>query len=669
MTSNRALKRLTAYLQTRISLIFALLLVGITVLINGYWFFILEPQLHSKAVDRTGTIAQVQAHLFAKMPASATAQQLHDEFQRIVNDILLLQDSNTGTPFIRRVEVEIDYDVMRLEPGSLDLSGGDAACPLCFIDEVPLYSADSKELYGIARFYSDSGFFQSMKEEVRQQLFMASVGLLLLLIFVWWITALMIKPLRSLSDCLQRYTEGDNLGHLPPLQGIVGEEIHMIKRALDARFDKIEEYTHALRDSEALNRSVIEHAPLGIATVTPEGFPILTNAALHRILGYSAEELASMPFTQFTHPDDVERDWNQYQALLNREIDSYQMEKRYIHKSGSVVWGNLTVSLIFDKAHKPKFSVAMLEDVGLRKQMEENLQLANQELEKRVTERTADLQALNMELQKSLDELRKAKRQLVESEKMASLGMLVAGVAHEINTPVGVGVTTASYLQDMIHLYTEKYQQDQLTRQDFEDFLKKADEAGAMILTNLQRAAALVSGFKQIAVDRGDEECRLFNLNAYLHDTLHSLSPHFKNKPHQITVDCPSSLAIYSHPGTYSQIFANLVMNSLIHAFPKGATGYMQFHVEKQEKQLVLKYQDDGCGINSEDLAKIFEPFFTTRRGAGGTGLGLHIVYNLVTQKLGGTIQCDSKPGQGTLFTIQLPLTQKENFVTVGQCL
>ncbi len=266
----------------------------------------------------------------------------------------------------------------------------------------------------------------------------------------------------------------------------------------------------------------------------------------------------------------------------------------------------------------------------------------------------------NMELKETMENLRQAQGQLVESEKMASLGGLVAGIAHEINTPVGIGVTAASLLEDKTRLFLTLYQQGQMKRSDLEKFLDISTQSSQMILSNLNRASELIHSFKQVAVDRSSEEKRIFSITEYLDEILLSLRPKLKKTAHKITIDCPADLKPNSYPGAFAQIITNLVLNSLIHAYDKEEQGQLTLEIKTVGDELHLRYSDDGRGIKKEHLGQIFDPFFTTKRGQGGSGLGMHLVYNLVTQKLRGSIKCDSVPGAGTTFYIRIPLTLRD---------
>lgn len=254
------------------------------------------------------------------------------------------------------------------------------------------------------------------------------------------------------------------------------------------------------------------------------------------------------------------------------------------------------------------------------------------------------------------EKLRLYQKKLVETEKMASLGGLVAGVAHEINTPVGAAVTVASSLDERTRECRELFQSNQIKRSDLQKYFETATGSASILLTSLRQASELIKSFKQVAVDQSCEEKRTFHLKQCIDDVLLSLKPKLRQGDYALKIDCPEDLEINSYPGALSQIFTNLVMNSLSHAFEESARGEIAIGVQRDSETLHIRYSDDGCGMEPETLQRIFEPFFTTRRGRGGSGLGMHIVYNVVSQTLGGTIECRSVPGQGSTFTLRLPL-------------
>ena len=278
----------------------------------------------------------------------------------------------------------------------------------------------------------------------------------------------------------------------------------------------------------------------------------------------------------------------------------------------------------------------------------------------RLRELTRQLQQSNQELLSAFENLKATQRQLIESEKMAALGGLVAGVAHEINTPIGIGVTAASTLVDESTLFFKAIEAGQIKRSVLQNYVSVARESSELILRNLSRAAELVQSFKQVAVDQTNLEQRKFLLKAYLTEVIRSLGPQLKQTGHRVEVEGDDQIKLNSYPGAFSQVVTNLVMNSIKHGYPHGDQGQMWFEVRQEAGQAIVEYTDDGCGITPENLGKIFEPFFTTARRGGGTGLGLHITYNLVTQKLGGTIRCESEVGQYTKFIIGLPIEARK---------
>ncbi|WP_028537015.1 sensor histidine kinase [Paludibacterium yongneupense] len=247
-------------------------------------------------------------------------------------------------------------------------------------------------------------------------------------------------------------------------------------------------------------------------------------------------------------------------------------------------------------------------------------------------------------------------KSLVESEKFASLGGLVAGVAHEINTPVGVTLTTASHLAAETQHLSRDLEMGSIKKSDFQSYLQTARECCELILSNSERAANLIHSFKQVAVDQTSEARRDFQLQDYLQEIITSLRPKFKRSPVKVVVECESDLLMDSYPGALSQVVTNLLVNALMHAYSEGQAGEIRIEAHRCEPNGIrLTVHDDGNGIPAENLPKIFQPFFTTKRGSGGSGLGLHIVYNIVRQRLGGSILVSSRPGEGTTFQIDMP--------------
>jgi two-component system, NtrC family, sensor kinase len=265
------------------------------------------------------------------------------------------------------------------------------------------------------------------------------------------------------------------------------------------------------------------------------------------------------------------------------------------------------------------------------------------------------LESKSADLEQAVMNLTTMQTELVKVEKMAALGGLVAGVAHEINTPVGVSITLASTLMDETQRLLSALASGPLRRSLLEHYLQIAEESSRLILSNLNRAGELVQSFKQVAVDQTISEKRRFAVKSYLEEIAISLSPHLKHAAHTLTITGDDNASLDNYPGALAQVATNLVTNSLTHAYPTQAGGHLQFDVSQRPDQVVVQYWDDGCGMPESILAKIFDPFFTTARDQGGSGLGLHIAYNLVTQKLQGQVDVRSEVGQGTQFTLVIP--------------
>ena len=281
-------------------------------------------------------------------------------------------------------------------------------------------------------------------------------------------------------------------------------------------------------------------------------------------------------------------------------------------------------------------------------------------LERAVQERTARLEEKNAALNTALTQLQQAQGELVRQEKLASLGRLVAGVAHEINTPLGICVTATSHLVEELRLTREELGAGEMTEDSLNSFLDIVDQSLRIMTTNTQRAAALVRSFKQVAVDQSSNDIRSFNLRNYLNEVLLSLQPKLKGRPVKVEVDCPADLVLESYPGAVSQIVTNMLMNSLVHGFEHEQKGSIAIRASVEGDVVSLSYADDGAGMDQDTLDKLFDPFFTTKRGNGGSGLGAHILYNLVTGALGGSVHAHSAPGEGLRYELSFPRSRRE---------
>jgi signal transduction histidine kinase len=280
----------------------------------------------------------------------------------------------------------------------------------------------------------------------------------------------------------------------------------------------------------------------------------------------------------------------------------------------------------------------------------------NQALEDRLSARTDALKESNQELLSTLEKLHQFQGQLVETEKMASLGDMVAGIAHEVNTPIGLGVTASSLLADKLTEVKQSFENKTLKSSQLKKFLNDGDENVSIIFRNLERAAKLISSFKKVAVDQSSAESRTFNVEGLLNEVLLTLSAKLESANVTTIVNCPDDLYVNSKPGPINQILINLILNSIYHAFEGLDHGTITINVMNLSGQLHINYSDDGIGIDDSVKAKIYDPFTTTKRGSGGSGLGMHLVYNLVTQALGGHIVLESELEKGVNFDITFPV-------------
>jgi PAS domain S-box-containing protein len=256
----------------------------------------------------------------------------------------------------------------------------------------------------------------------------------------------------------------------------------------------------------------------------------------------------------------------------------------------------------------------------------------------------------------ALRNLRETQNSLIEAEKLAALGRLVAGVAHEVNNPVGISLTVASSLERKTSLFAGEVARGEIRRSSLNDFLETSRDASSQLVANLNRAAELITSFKQVAADRNYSDQRTFDLGDLTEQVVMSLRPGLRKHRLTLTVDCQPNLSMNSYPGPYGQVLTNLFLNSVAHAFPDGRPGTVDIRVREAGKDHVeIIFSDDGCGMSLDVRRRAFDPFFTTRRDQGGTGLGLHIVYSIVTNRLGGRLELDSEPGRGTRIQIILP--------------
>ena len=364
---------------------------------------------------------------------------------------------------------------------------------------------------------------------------------------------------------------------------------------------------------------------------------------------------------KFVHPEDVEAFSTAMREHIKGNSESFDATCRSESTTGGWRWVRMRGRVVEkDASGKAVRMVGTTGDISELKQHEIALAEINAELEQRVEQRTDALSQVNVNLLETIDQLTQTQQQLVESEKLAALGGLVAGVAHEINTPLGIGVTAASFLDVEVKRLEKSIRENTLSKSELENFSKNASDSSQLILRNLYRADKLVKSFKQVAVDQSSEETRVINLRSYVEEVLVSLQPAIKKTPHEVHLYCSEVLVFETYPGAIYQILVNLVMNALMHAFTSSGKGKIDILITLDRDTALIEFRDNGRGMPEDIRRRVFDPFFTTRRGQGGSGLGLHIAWNLATQLLGGSISCESEVGKGSSFYVRIPMQVKK---------
>jgi C4-dicarboxylate-specific signal transduction histidine kinase len=323
--------------------------------------------------------------------------------------------------------------------------------------------------------------------------------------------------------------------------------------------------------------------------------------------------------------------------ISNEKLDQHnvQLEQDVARKTSNL--SQAMMDLQQQKYELEKQKIVLTDEIDLRRSTELEL----------LTKQT--------ELERYVEELSLAQERLLGTEKMAALGGLVAGITHDINTPIGIGVTAISFLQERLNQIDVAYKEKTLSPKVLENFINDAKQSTSLLTTNLDRASELIASFKQIAVDQASEAVRTINFKDYINEVIRSLHPQLKKTAHSIKLACPEDLILNLPAGAISQIFTNLIMNSLIHGFEGKNNGIIDINIASNETDLIINYKDNGNGVTSEQLEKLFNPFFTTKRDQGGSGLGTHIMLNLVKQTLSGSIEATSNTGEGLSYVIKFP--------------
>ncbi len=487
-------------------------------------------------------------------------------------------------------------------------------------------------------------------------------------VFIWLLfDRRMMRPLRALQEGVLRLARGELA---QPITWERDDEIGRLARGMDtmrtdlaALISERDEKNVALqnelaerrRTEEALGFSqakfaaIFDASPVAMTvSLMAGGFPILdVNSAWVRVfgrerasaIGANGEAIGMWKDTEVRGAilDTLARN-GEVTRYLSWMVRGQGQGEMLCEISGKVI-----------ELGQESLLILAYDDITAKHQYEADILHLNATLEQRVDERTQELTG-------ALERLTAAQSELVRAEKMSALGSLVAGIAHELNTPIGNSLTVASTLQDHANAFANEMAKG-LTRSRLEEFVGSTRQGAGILMRGLHQAAELVSSFKQVAVDQTSVNRRRFQLGETVNEILLTLGPTMRKTSHTVVSTVPADITMESFPGPLGQVITNLINNALLHAFEGRQNGQITIDATVLDADWIkFTVQDNGVGIPEAHLARVFDPFFTTKLGQGGSGLGLNIVYNLVSKTLGGNIQVSSTPGQGACFTLTLPL-------------
>ncbi|MCF8155349.1 MAG: PAS domain-containing sensor histidine kinase, partial [Rhodoferax sp.] len=431
-------------------------------------------------------------------------------------------------------------------------------------------------------------------------------------------------------------------------------EIKALNMHLEQKVDELARQESATRTNEQKVMQLLNASPLPITVASfASGVYVDVNPAWERFFQFSKTDVMGKTSVELGFWQDI----RQRQGW----IDTFSAEGRvsghevnYLMRDGTQRVFLLSSERFFYGDEDCVLTMSV--DVTDRKRMESELKMLNTDLELRVTERTQALDQSNRELLATMDTLKRTQDELINSEKLASLGSLVAGVAHELNTPLGNALVSTSTVTHDIEEMQQRLGEGTLKKSAFENFMLRMKEGTQLTLRSLERAVSLIASFKQVAVDQDSERRRTFDLAQTLNEVLDTLRPGIKRSRLQLEVSLCDGVSIDSFPGPLGQVVINLITNAVNHGFDGLETGTIRITALRQSDSTVsVSIEDDGVGIPTEHLGQIFDPFFTTKLGSGGSGLGLSISHRITTKVLGGQVTVHSVPGRGARFDLVLP--------------
>ena len=419
-----------------------------------------------------------------------------------------------------------------------------------------------------------------------------------------------------------------------------------------------------------LNYVLDAASEIAIIATDIHGIVQMFNRGAEKMLGYRARESIGKPLRLDVHDkDELKLRSQELSHQFSREIPLQEVlmlipakqgsETRnwtYICKNGDRLKVSLTVTRVLDGMGKIVGFLGIARDITLQLHAEQALQELNYQLEKRVEERTAELEETNRNLAQTMHNLQLAQTELVRSEKLTALGDIVAVVAHEINTPIGNCLTVATTMRDQCNELEVEITNGTIRKSSLSKYIADNKTGMDILIRGLNRSSELITNFKQVAVDQTSEQRRTFKLNQVINEVVALLMPMLRKTPYRLDITIPEYIVMDSYPGPIEQIISNFINNSVLHAFEGAESGTMTLTAILQHNYVAIEFSDDGKGIPENHLNRIFDPFFTTKLGRGGTGLGLNIVHNIVKKMLGGQIEVSSRAGRGTAFMMLLPL-------------
>lgn len=423
-------------------------------------------------------------------------------------------------------------------------------------------------------------------------------------------------------------------------QKLAEQALRQLNETLEQR---VLERTHELDQQRAFTETILETADTLIFVIDHQGRFVRFNRACERLTGYTFEELRGQPIWESViTPERRLEERQKHENRTSPDNLPLQLEVEWLTRDGQrrlLSWRN---AVITNGQGVLEYMIGTGIDITERKRAEQSLIVANQKLSR------------------SIETLQQTQSQLVQAEKMAALGGLVAGISHEINTPLGIGVTSATALQEELQVLKGDFEAGTMKRSTLERFIRHGLEGFDILVRNLLRAAELIRGFKQVAVDQSSDEWREVDLAEYIDEVILSLQPRLRGLQIQVVNQSAPGLRVLTHPGVIYQVLSNLVINALVHAFVPDQAGSVCIKAVQVGDEVQIDCTDDGKGIAPDIQDRIFDPFFTTRRGSGGSGLGLHIVFNLVVSTLNGVIYLDRNVAKGATFRIRFPLNAEQ---------